>query len=119
MNTQINPAADPAADRAAVVWLDRRHALVARARDGHSVVTEVERDADSDTRYLLRVVHEAAGCDRVVIMGPDASRLEFEREYVTLYRRPDRLIDIGTAFEPGRNELVEQLAMVEPSIRTH
>lgn len=116
MDTQL---ARPADHSAAVVWLDRRHALVARARDGHSVVTEVERDADPETMYLLRVVHEAADCDRVVIMGPDAARLDFEREYVTLYRRPDRLIDVGTAFEPGRRELVEQLAMVEPTLLRH
>jgi hypothetical protein len=115
MDTQL---AGPA-NRAAVVWLDRRHALVARVRGDHSVVTEVERDADPDTQYLLRVVHEAAGCDRVVIMGPDAARIDFEREYVTLYRRPDRLIDIGPSFEPGRHDLVEQLAMIEPSLATH
>jgi hypothetical protein len=115
----MDPQIAEPADHAAVVWLDRRHALVARVHEGHSVVTEVERDADPDTLYLLRVAHEAAGCDRVVITGPDAARLDFEREYVTLYRRPDRLIDIGPSFEPGRHELVEQLAMIEPSLAPH
>jgi len=112
MDTQPGRRAEHAA---AVVWLDRRHALVARARDGHAIVTEVERDADPEVRYLLRVVHEAADCDRVVIMGPDAVRIDFEREYVTLYRRPDRLIDVGLAFQPGRQELIEQLELIEPA----
>ena len=116
MDTRL---AIPAEHAAAVVWLDLRHALVARMRDGHSVVSEVERDADPETQYLLRVVHEAVGCDRVVIMGPDAARIDFEREYVTLYRRPDRLIDVGIAYQPGRRELVEQLAMVEPALASH
>jgi hypothetical protein len=112
MDTRL---ATPAEDAAAIVWLDLRHALVARAREGHSVVTEVERESDPETAYLLRVAHEAAGCDRVVIMGPDAARIDFEREYVSLYRRPDRLIDVGLSFQPERRELVEQLEMIEGS----
>jgi hypothetical protein len=116
MDTQL---ARPAAHAAAVVWLDRRHALVARARDGHSIVTEVERDIDPEVQYLLRVVHEAADCDRVVIMGPDAARIDFEREYVSLYHRPDRLIDIGMSLQPARRELVEHLELIEPSLVGH
>ena len=116
MDTRL---ATPAEHAAAVVWLDRTHALIARARDGHSVVTEVERDYDPELEYLLRVVHEAADCDRVVIMGPDASRVAFEREYVALFHRPDRLIDVGQAFSPVRSELVEQLRVIEPSLAIH
>lgn len=112
MNAQLAASADRAA---AVVWLDRRHALVARAREGHSIVSEVERDGDPEPDYLLRVVHAAADCDRIVVMGPDAARVDFEREYVSLYRRPDRLIDVGYASQPARNELVEQLQLVEPA----
>ena len=99
---------------AAVVWLDRSHALVARGNDGRPEVTEVDRSFDPETDYLLRVVHEAAGCDRLVVMGPDASRVAFEREYVALYRRPDRLIDVGQAMTPRPADLVDQLRMIEP-----
>jgi hypothetical protein len=107
------PASDPT-HAAAVVWLDRTHALVDRAREGRSVVTEVDRDLDPETRFLLRVAHEAAGCDRVVIMGADAARIAFEREYVALYRRPDRLIDLGPSITPDRHGLVDQLRVLEP-----
>jgi len=110
----IRPDSHPA--QAAVVWLDRSHAFIARARDGRSIVTEVERDLDPETRFLLRVAHEAAGCDRVVIMGADAARIAFEREYVALYRRPDRLIDLGPSLAPDRRDLVEQLRVLEPSV---
>src|SRR5436190_24129012 len=109
----------PAQHAAAVIWLDRRHALVARARDGHSVVTELERDQDPEPAYLLRVLHAAADCDRVVVMGPDAARIDFEREYVALYRRPDRLIDVGFSPQPARSELVEQLTCIEPALASH
>ena len=102
---------------AAVVWLDRSHALIARAHDGLPAVTEVDRDQDLEPAYLLRVAHEAAGCDRVVIMGADASRIAFEREYVALYRRPDRLIDVGLAATPEPRDLVQQLRQLEPATR--
>jgi hypothetical protein len=113
MDTRL--AAHPAHE-AAVVWLDRTHALVARAHEGHSVVTEVDRDADPETQYLLRVLHEAEGCDRVVVMGTDPSRIALEREYVALYRRPDRLIDLGPSQSPARSELIDQLRVLEPTL---
>lgn len=102
--------------RAAIVWLDRHHAFVARKHDGHCVVTEVDRDADAEPDYLLRVVHEAADCERLVISGPDSARIDLEREYVSLYRRPDRLIDLGVSFQPLPRDLVEQLALLEPAL---
>ena len=101
---------------AAVIWLDRSHALVARAHSGRPEVTEVDRASDPEPAYLLRVLHEAADCDRLVVMGPDAARVAFEREYVALYRRPDRLIDVGQAITPDEAELVDQLRMLEPSL---
>jgi hypothetical protein len=94
---------------AALVWLDRSHALVARAYDLGTLVTEVDRDLDAEQAYLLRVAREAAECDRLVVMGPDASRIAFEREYVALYRRPDRLIDAGMEIEPEPRELTDRL----------
>lgn len=107
----------PVDHAAAIVWLDLRHALVARAIDGRSVVTEVAREADPEADYLLRVAHEASGCDRVVVMGPDAARIDFEREYVALYQRPDRLIDAGLSFSPERADLFTQLRFIEPGPR--
>jgi hypothetical protein len=101
---------------AAVIWLDRSHALVARAHSGRPEVTEVDRASDPEPAYLLRVLHEAADCDRLVVMGPDAARVAFEREYVAIYRRPDRLIDVGQAITPDEAELVDQLRMLEPSL---
>lgn len=102
---------------AAVVWLDRSHALIARAHDGRPKITEIDRDYDPEIQYLLRVVHEAEDCDRIVIMGPDAARIAFEREYVALYRRPDRLIDVGQVVAPRACDLVDELRMLEPSLR--
>jgi hypothetical protein len=104
------------ANQSAVVWLDRTHALVARAHEGRAEVTEVDRSFDGEPAYLLRVLHEAADCDRIVVMGTDAARVALEREYVALYRRPDRLVDIGQMSEPREADLVDQLRMLEPSL---
>lgn len=101
---------------AAVVWLDRSHALVARSHEGRAEITEVDRAFEPEPSYLLRVVHEAADCDRLVVMGPDASRVAFEREYVALYRRPDRLIDVGQVITPRKSDLVDVLRMLEPPL---
>jgi hypothetical protein len=101
---------------AAVIWLDRSHALVARAREGRAAVTAVDRAFEPESMYLHRVLNEAADCDRLVVMGPDSARIAFEREYVALYRRPDRLIDVGTSITPRESDLVDQLRMLEPSL---
>jgi hypothetical protein len=97
----------------AVVWLDRSRAMVARTRAGRPEVTDVDRQRDPEASYLFRVIHEAADCDRVVIMGPDASRIAFEREYVALYQRPDRLIDIGIEAAPQPRQLVDRLRFLD------
>jgi hypothetical protein len=97
----------------AVVWLDPSRAMVARTRAGRPEVTDVDREHGPEASYLLRVIHEAANCDRVVIMGPDASRIAFEREYVALYQRPDRLIDLGIEATPQPRQLVDRLRFLD------
>ena len=103
-------------NQSAVVWLDRTHALIAQAHEGRPEVTEVNRSFDTEPAYLLRVLHDAADCDRLVVMGPDADRVALEREYVALYRRPDRLIDVGQVMAPRAADLVDQLRMLESSL---
>lgn len=103
-------------NQSAVVWLDRTHALIARAHEGRPEVTEVNRSFDTEPAYLLRVLHDAADCDRLVVMGSDAARVALEREYVALYRRPDRLVDVGQVMAPRAADLVDQLRMLEPSL---
>jgi hypothetical protein len=36
-------------------------------------------------------------------------RLALEREYVSIFRRPDRLVDVEPSGPVGRDELVERL----------
>src|SRR5262245_64627771 len=98
---------------AAFVWLDRSHALIARAVEAGTGVTEIERSFDTEPGYLLRVAEQAADCDRLVVIGPEASRRAFEREYVALYDRQDRLVDAGLELEPGPGELIDRLRFLD------
>ena len=108
----VSATTAPARIPAALIWLDRSHALVARARSGGTVVTSVDRALDQEPQYLLRVAHEAEDCDRVVVTGADAVRVAFEREYVAVYRRPDRLLDGGAEDEPGPRAMAERLRLL-------
>jgi hypothetical protein len=100
--------------QAALIWLDDAHAVVARSRDGGSVVTAVDRALDGEDAYLIRVVRETAECDRLIVTGSDDARVAFEREYVAVYRRPDRLIDQGPELEPAPHELASRLRLLLP-----
>jgi len=47
-----------------------------------------------------------------VILGPDPSRIGFQREYVTLYQRGDRMLDVGVAPALRPEELLDQLRFI-------
>jgi hypothetical protein len=96
----------------AVTWIDERHAVVARnSEDGSVTVTEVGHPgpSGSDATYLARVVDEIGDQERLVILGPGAARLALEREYVTIFHRPDRLLDVEPSGPLDRAALVERL----------
>jgi hypothetical protein len=79
----------------AVVWVDERHAIVARTGDEGGISTiEVRRAMRPEPRYLADVVHEIGNRERVMIVGPSLPRLALEREYVAISHRPDRLIAV-------------------------
>jgi hypothetical protein len=81
--------AEPTPD--AVVWVDERHAIVARADVEGIATTEVRRVGQAELRYLARVVHEIGDRQHVMIVGPQPIKLALEREFVAISHRPDRL----------------------------
>jgi len=108
----VSPYAAP--DRfAVVVWLDHWHAFVARHGHGPNAVVEVARDADPEAAYLRRVASLASDCPRVVILGPDDDRLAFDREYESMYARPDRFIEVEASPWPTSAGLLDRLRMLE------
>jgi hypothetical protein len=103
----------PGATPSAVVWIDGRHALVAETNpDGHISTITIERGPEAELSYLARAVRAIGDRKRVMILGPNAVRTELEREYVTIYHRPERLVDVepaGTVEEP---DLVDRLRVL-------
>jgi len=102
---------------AAVVWVDGWHALVARSERGRATISEVDREADPEHDYLVRVAREARDCERLMILGPGTTREAFEREYATLYRRADRFVDAETAPPTSGPELLDRLRLLDPAER--
>lgn len=104
--TPVRPAGS------AVTWIDASHAVVARTEAAGTVAVETIRHETApgqmDT-FLARVAHEIGDRDRVVIMGPGSMRTALEREYVTIYHRPDRLLDVEPAGPVTADELIARV----------
>jgi hypothetical protein len=111
MATQIpGAAAREAAAPSAVVWINGRQAVVvAMSRDGRISTCEISRGWLPQPSYLAQVVRVIGDRQRVVILGPSSVRLALEREYVALFRRPDRLVDVEPAGPVSSEELVDRL----------
>ena len=100
----------------AVTWIDTTRAVIARTgRSGAVSVKIVKPDPESAAArgpFLARVVDEIGDRDRIVIMGPDAMRVELEREYVAIFRRPDRILDVEASGPTEQAELVKRLEVL-------
>ena len=103
----------------AVAWIDDRHAYVAtNAATGDLLFSEIRpRDgaSDEDPTYVVRVADAIGDRERVAIMGPDSNRLALERAYVTIFHRPDRLIDVEPSSLADRIEIAERLRQLAAS----
>ena len=94
----------------AVAWINGRHAIVARLDPGGGTTTcTIERGIEPELSYLRSVSRAIGDRERVVVLGPGSARLALEREYVTIYRRPDRLVDVEPAGLVDEGELVDRL----------
>ena len=97
----------------AVTWIDDAHAMVATiSAAGQVTIEEIHprhAQAAPDETYLARVVDAIGDRERVAIVGPGQERLALEREYVLIYRTPDRLVDVEPATESDRDDLISRL----------
>jgi hypothetical protein len=83
-----------------VLWIDHDQALiVGHTADGWQSAELLDREpAESEASFDARMVHEVVDEDRLIVSGPTNARTDFERAYVAMTHRPDRLVDV----EPKR-----------------
>ena len=102
----------------AVVLLAATEAVVARTRpDGRDEIVRVPRRSGrgGTPSFLLRVLHELGDRAPVVIMGTSSERTAFEREFVMVSHRPDRLLEDATVHDAHPEALLERLR----ALRSH
>lgn len=88
----------------AVVWIDHDQAvIVEHGPDGRESVELLDRaTTEGEAAFEARTVHEVVDDDQVVVSGPAHARTEFERVYVAVTHRPDRLVDVEPRTPPSR-----------------
>jgi hypothetical protein len=69
----------------------------------------ITRGRDPEPSYLAMVVRAIGDREVVVILGPSSLRLALEREYVAIYHRPERLVDVEPAGRVDESKLVDRL----------
>jgi hypothetical protein len=101
----------PSAHSSAVVWINRREAVVAATRLDGGIEVEQISAAGAETLhgYLARVVDVIGERERLMILGPGSARTALEREYAETFRGPERLIDVEPADRRQRDHVVERL----------
>jgi hypothetical protein len=96
----------------AITWIDPGRAFVARReRDGSVRTMDFPLPADEDARNeaLADVVTAIGEPDLVLLLGDPDLRTLLEREYVAIYRRPDRLMDVDVDGPLSDEELAGRL----------
>lgn len=80
----------------ATVWIDHDQAVILDRDEDHAETVDVLTRGTFETEgaFERRAVGEVASDDRVVVTGPAFARTEFERAYVALTHRPDRIVDV-------------------------
>ena len=96
----------------AVVLLAATEAAIARTRpDGRDEIVRVRRRARKAEAppFFVRVLHELGDRAPVVMLGDPAERTAFEREFVAVSHRPDRLFDDASVHDAHPEALLERL----------
>ena len=105
-----HPAFQAGASTSAAVWINGEHALVATTTGSDRVFTcEINRGRATESFFMAVVVRAVGDHDRVGILGPSSTRLALEREYVAIFQRPDRIIDVEVAGPVGTTDLIGRL----------
>jgi len=85
----------PSGHEATVLIDHARAIIVERTTDGVETVEVLDRrSAESEEVFDARTAGEVLDEVRVIVSGPADARTRFDRAYVAVTHRPDRLVDI-------------------------
>ena len=81
----------------ATVWIDHERAVIVNSdRDDRETVDLLEREAgESEAGFDARAVDTVIDDGRVIVTGPAFARTSFERAFVAITHRPDRLLEVA------------------------
>jgi hypothetical protein len=78
--------------RDATVWIDHDQAVIRKGGADDGFERFWREQAESESAFDLRTVHEIIDRDRIDVAGPIGARIGFERAYVSMTHRPDQLV---------------------------
>ena len=88
----------------ALLWIDHDQAvIVEQGPGGRNCVLLNRAPRESEATFDARTVDAIVDRDRVVVSGPAYARYDFERAYVSITHRPDRLVDAKPNIAPARS----------------
>jgi hypothetical protein len=104
--TQTFTPSQGANAEAAVVWVDRAHAVTIHIEaDGRVAIATTQlpgtSSPEAENLALLKVVEAIGDARRVILLGDAATRTALEREYVAINGRPERLVELNLDQRPG------------------
>ena len=83
------------------IWIDHQQALVTVYRnEAPPIVERITRGTtEAEEQFDARVVDAVIDQPTVEVMGPAFARTRFERAYVAVTHRPDRLSEPGSVID--------------------
>jgi hypothetical protein len=81
----------------ATVWIDHERAVIVNSEGGGTETVELlERQAgETESGFDARAVDTVIDDGRVIVTGPAFARTSFERAFVAITHRPDRLLEVA------------------------
>lgn len=102
LSTRISPSA--------VVWVNGREATVVQiTSDGRMSTFEISRGWLRETPFLVQIVRAIGNQKRLLILGPGSIRLALEREYASMFARPERLVEVEASGAVDVTQLADRV----------
>jgi len=89
------PTAPSAPPTESIVWVDQEGGMIVDPAVPEPTAVVIDRaSGESQVALAARLAQQVETRDHVYVCGPEAARIGFEREFVALTRRPERLVDV-------------------------